>query len=66
MLTEFAIVKVKFQSLIMLCNYSLVHKLNLKNDLLHEHVIDIDIVDKLHSLTNCGLGFKHRGLGLGI
>ena len=56
-------VKVKFQTLIMLCYYLLVHKVNLKNSLFHLHDIDIDMVDKLHSLTNRGLGLEHRGLG---
>ena len=50
----------------MLCHYSFVRKVNLKNDLLHLYVIDIDMVDKLHSLTNRGLGFEHCGFGLGI
>ena len=58
--------KVKIQTLVMLCHYSLVHKVNLKNDLWHLRVIVIDMVDKRYSLTNRGLGLEDRGLGLGI
>jgi len=56
-------VKDKFQTLIILCHYTLGHKVNLKK-LLHLHDTDINMAYKLHSLTNRGL--EHRGLHISI